>query len=77
MQRVLSRRHWPDVADETAKLQKKIAAAETRVQVAIKVFDKTRRPLEDIVRVQREELARRKVIVGLHVDREPYECATV
>ena len=34
------------------------------MQAARKAFDKTRKPLEEVVRLQREELARRKVGQG-------------
>lgn len=48
-------------AEARAELQGQCSATEARMQAARKVFDRTRKPLEDTVRVQREELARRKV----------------
>lgn len=51
----------PDVVTETRKMQQQCDAAEARVQAARTAFDKARKPLEAVVRLQREELARRKV----------------
>lgn len=45
-------------------MQLQCDAAESRMQAARKAFDKTRKPLEAVVRLQREELARRKVRQG-------------
>lgn len=42
-------------------MQKECDAAEARMHAAAKAFEKGRKPLEAVVRVQREELARRKV----------------
>ncbi len=42
-------------------MQKQCDAAEVRMQAARKAFDKARKPLEAAVRLQREELAKRKV----------------
>lgn len=47
--------------EEKAVLQRKCSAAEARMRSARKTFDRTRKPLEEVVRAQREELARRKV----------------
>lgn len=53
-----------DAQEETANLQKRCADAETRTQAAQQGFEKSRKPLEEIVRGQREELARRKVMIN-------------
>eukprot|EP00903_Cladosiphon_okamuranus_P020118 g18474.t1 len=50
----------PNVTTETRSVQLQCDAAEARIQAARKAFDKTRKPLEAVVRVQREELTRRK-----------------
>lgn len=42
-------------------MQKECVAAEARMHAAAKAFEKGRKPLEAVVRVQREKLARRKV----------------
>lgn len=55
---------WPDVTAETRKMQQQCDDAEARMQAARKAFEKTRKPLEAVVRLQREELARRKVGEG-------------
>lgn len=52
---------FADVEAETSKMQKQCDATEVRMQVARKAFDKARKPLEAAVRLQREELAKRKV----------------
>ncbi|CAM9408463.1 unnamed protein product [Ectocarpus sp. 12 AP-2014] len=50
----------PDAAAETSRMQKECVAAEARMHAAAKAFEKGRNPLEAVVRIQREKLARRK-----------------
>ncbi|CAM9537152.1 unnamed protein product [Ectocarpus sp. 6 AP-2014] len=50
----------PNAAAETSRRQKECVAAEARMHAAAKAFEKGRKPLEAVVRVQREKLARRK-----------------
>ncbi|CAB1114268.1 unnamed protein product [Ectocarpus sp. CCAP 1310/34] len=50
----------PNAAAETSRMQNECVAAEARMHAAAKAFEKGRKPLEAVVRVQREKLARRK-----------------
>ncbi|CAM9785312.1 unnamed protein product [Ectocarpus sp. 4 AP-2014] len=50
----------PNAAAETSRMQKECVAAEARMHAAAESFEKGRKPLEAVVRVQREKLARRK-----------------
>lgn len=51
----------PGAAVEKSELQKQCMIVEGRIESAMKEYVRRRKPLEEIVRVQREELERRKV----------------